>query len=62
MPNHFSRNDHPYDLEQRFGLQPLEDAQFSEWRENLPVLAEEQQRLNGSSQLPTWQAISTRKY
>lgn len=36
-----------YDLEQRFGLQQIEDAQFFlEWRENLPVLAEfEQQRL-----------------
>ena len=34
-----------YDLEQRFGLQPLEDAQFfPEWRENLPVLAEEEQQ------------------
>lgn len=47
MPNISAETITLYDLEQRFGLQRIEDAQFfPEWQENLPVLAqEEQQRL-----------------
>ncbi len=47
MPNISAETITLYDLEQRFGLQRIEDAQFfPEWRENLPVLTqEEQQRL-----------------
>ena len=47
MPNISAEKITLYDLEQRFGLQQIEDAQFfPEWRENLPLLAgEEQQRL-----------------
>ena len=34
-----------YNLEQRFGIEQIEDAQFfPAWRENLPVLAEEEQQ------------------